>query len=54
MHLTLVTTQSCKKEQKDRKAQQTDFYHHSFLMCRNAFKCLNVISHDKLTAFITH
>ena len=54
MHLTPMTTQSRTKEQKERKTQRTDFYHHSFRICRDVFKSLHATSQDKLTALITH
>ena len=42
------------KEQKERKAQRTDFYHHSFRICRDVFKYIHAFSQDKLTALIAH
>ena len=54
MHLTSMTTQSRKKEQKERKTQRTDFYHHGFRICRDVVKSLHDISQDKLTRLITH
>jgi regulator of replication initiation timing len=44
MHLTSMTTQSRQKEQKEWKTQRTDIYHHGFLICRDVFKSLHVIS----------
>ena len=44
MHLSSMTTQSCKGQQKERKAQQMDFYHHGFRICRDVFTFLHGIS----------
>ena len=54
MHLTSMTNESRKKEQKEQNMQRTDFYHHSFRICHDLFTLLHGISQDKLIALVMH
>ena len=50
MHLSTFTTASCRGQQKVRKSQRTDFYHHGFRVCHEIFRYIHGIGQDKLTA----
>ena len=54
MHVTSMTNESRKKEQKEQNMQRTDFYHHSFRICHDLFTLLHGISQDKLIALVMH